>query len=340
MFFVALAGISLSGEVNRVMTWLITRGVVVLRLLGSGLRIRSQIDVSCSANNESYLEPDGRSRTHAPIRVFHFFDVETPQQMAEALLMAQRATSRPDGGRATVLLEKRKMWRGSVGSSGAKGAKLLDILTSSPLRNIGDSEDDGSGSRPPAAAQPIMAIALEERWAPLLEYNEMEPESDGEVARKVESAIAATEPQAAAVPATHSWTTSSSSTSSSLSSDEGNGNNHGTEYMGQIATSGAATAVGSKDEGLKPPEPRPAKPRPAVSTLTESSSYHVSSSDPIEAAATLGASNTKLIEGNVVGSLQFSSCDQERKFLAEAGGSFSFTLIEKRLMATGVSQML
>jgi len=39
VFFVALAGISLLGEVNRVVTRLITRGVVVLRLLDSGLRI-------------------------------------------------------------------------------------------------------------------------------------------------------------------------------------------------------------------------------------------------------------------------------------------------------------
>ena len=39
VFFVALAGISLLGEVNRVVTRLIARGVVVLRLLDSGLRI-------------------------------------------------------------------------------------------------------------------------------------------------------------------------------------------------------------------------------------------------------------------------------------------------------------
>jgi hypothetical protein len=39
VFFVVLAEISLSGEVNRVVTRLITRGVVVLRFLGSGLRI-------------------------------------------------------------------------------------------------------------------------------------------------------------------------------------------------------------------------------------------------------------------------------------------------------------
>ena len=39
VFFVVLAGISLIYEVNQVATWLITRGVMVLRLLDSGLRI-------------------------------------------------------------------------------------------------------------------------------------------------------------------------------------------------------------------------------------------------------------------------------------------------------------
>ena len=39
VFFIALAGISLLGEVNWVVTRLITRGVVVLRSLDSGLRI-------------------------------------------------------------------------------------------------------------------------------------------------------------------------------------------------------------------------------------------------------------------------------------------------------------
>ena len=67
VFFVALAEISLFGEVNRVVTRLITRGVVVLRLLDSGLRIWSRIGVSRSAYNESYPESDGRSGTHVPI---------------------------------------------------------------------------------------------------------------------------------------------------------------------------------------------------------------------------------------------------------------------------------
>ena len=39
VFFIKLAGIILLGEVNCVVTQLITRGVVVLRLLDSGLRI-------------------------------------------------------------------------------------------------------------------------------------------------------------------------------------------------------------------------------------------------------------------------------------------------------------
>ena len=39
VFFIVLAGISLLGKVNRVVTRLLTRGVVVLRLLDSGLRI-------------------------------------------------------------------------------------------------------------------------------------------------------------------------------------------------------------------------------------------------------------------------------------------------------------
>ena len=66
--FFALAGISLFGEVNRVVTRLITRGVVVLRLLDLGLRIWSRIGVSRSAYNESYPESDGRSGTHILIK--------------------------------------------------------------------------------------------------------------------------------------------------------------------------------------------------------------------------------------------------------------------------------
>jgi len=48
----------------------------------------------------------------------------------------------------------------------------------------------------------------------------------------------------------------------------------------------------------------------------------------------------RLIGVNIVGSIRFSSSDRERQFLAEAGSSFSFPLMERRLMASGVSQIL
>ena len=48
----------------------------------------------------------------------------------------------------------------------------------------------------------------------------------------------------------------------------------------------------------------------------------------------------KLIGGNIVGSLRFLSSDRERRFLAEAGSSFGFPLMEKCLMSIGVSQIL
>jgi len=91
---------------------------------------------------------------------------------------------------------------------------------------------------------------------------------------------------------------------------------------------GKLTAAGSPDR------------RPATSTSTESSSYHVSISSPAEVATALGMLEAKLIEGNIVGSLRFSINDRERRFLAEAGSSFGFPLMERRLMASGVSQIL
>ena len=48
----------------------------------------------------------------------------------------------------------------------------------------------------------------------------------------------------------------------------------------------------------------------------------------------------KLIGDNIVGSLRFSSSDRERRFLAEAGSSFGFSLMEKCLISTRVSQIL
>ena len=48
----------------------------------------------------------------------------------------------------------------------------------------------------------------------------------------------------------------------------------------------------------------------------------------------------KLVGGNVVGSLRFSSSERERRFLTEAGSSFGFPFMERCLMASGVSQIL
>ena len=66
----------------------------------------------------------------------------------------------------------------------------------------------------------------------------------------------------------------------------------------------------------------------------------MSTSDPVEVAAVLGIPEAKLIGGNIVGTLRFSSSERERRFLIEAGSSFGFPLMEKHLMATGASQIL
>jgi hypothetical protein len=71
-----------------------------------------------------------------------------------------------------------------------------------------------------------------------------------------------------------------------------------------------------------------------------SSSYLVSPSDPAEVAAKLGVTGAKLIGSNIVGSLRFESNDRERVFLAEAGDTFCFPLMERRFMRAGLENML
>ena len=70
----------------------------------------------------------------------------------------------------------------------------------------------------------------------------------------------------------------------------------------------------------------------------------MSTSDPVEVAVVLGMPEAKLIRGNIVGTLvgtlRFSSSERERRFLTEASSSFGFPLMEKRLMATGMGQIL
>jgi hypothetical protein len=49
---------------------------------------------------------------------------------------------------------------------------------------------------------------------------------------------------------------------------------------------------------------------------------------------------SKLIGGNIISSLRFESQDREHSFLSEAKASFCFQLMEKKLMKTGVSNVL
>jgi hypothetical protein len=60
------AGISLRGKVNQIVTRLITRGNVVLRLQGSGLCDLEPDRCVASDQIDSYLEPDGRSGITSP----------------------------------------------------------------------------------------------------------------------------------------------------------------------------------------------------------------------------------------------------------------------------------
>jgi hypothetical protein len=73
MFYLVLAcvlrfavGISLRGEVNRIVTQLITRGDMVLRLQGSGLCDLKPDRCVAFDQIDSYLEPDGRSGITSP----------------------------------------------------------------------------------------------------------------------------------------------------------------------------------------------------------------------------------------------------------------------------------
>ena len=77
------------------------------------------------------------------------------------------------------------------------------------------------------------------------------------------------------------------------------------------------------------------------SSTSNSSSFFVRNAD-LEAVATeLGAKPTAVrLGGKIVKSLHFESRDRQRELLAEAGGSFSFPLMEKDLMASGLTNML
>jgi len=146
-------------------------------------------------------------------RVFSFFGIEAPQRAAEALLAVQKAGGKAGGtGGGTATLEKKKRKKGGSGPGGGKRSKLLDFLTSSPLRSAGESEDNGgdgnpvTASSPPIAAHPIAAIAPLPKPSLALEYSTMEADSDDELVQEIQSVLAATEPHAKDSAAAHSRT--------------------------------------------------------------------------------------------------------------------------------------
>ena len=95
-------------------------------------------------------------------RVFHFIGIKAPQQSAETLLATQKAAGRTSGVGITSSLEKRKARRGGgAGASAPKCQKLLDLLTSLPLRSKGESEEDGSKTSPLPPPLPNLL-----RWRP------------------------------------------------------------------------------------------------------------------------------------------------------------------------------
>ena len=142
-------------------------------------------------------------------------------------------------------------------------------------------------------------------------------------------------PEVNAPAAPSSATSTSLGLMSSLSGEDVEGCGSGSR--GRIAASKVGTTIGTAGEGARLPAAGSPGRRPAASTSTESSSYHVSTSNPAEVATALGMPEAKLIGGNIVGSLRFLSSDRERRFLAEVGSSFGFPLMERRLIASGVS---
>ena len=207
-------------------------------------------------------------------RVFSFFEIEAPQRSAKAQLAAQKATSKTGGaGGTTAMLEKKKRKKGGSGPGGSKRIKLLDFLSSSPLRSAGDSEGDrGKGSPataapPPIAAPPLSVIAPGAKLPPTLEYSTMEPDSDDELALQIQSALAVAEQRGNTSPAAPSSSKSTSSGSSSSSSGEDVvGRGLGSE--GRASTSSVGAKLPNLGLPVRPVEgPRPLLRRRAAATM-------------------------------------------------------------------------
>jgi len=103
------------------------------------------------------------------------------------------------------------------------------------------------------------------------------------------------------------------------------------EELENVPPSGGAAAKGKKvfeeDSGSN-------------SSSSESSDYVMSTSSPADVAEALGATNARLVGGHMVGKLCFESGQHERTLLDEAGDSFCFPIMERRIMRTGAGHAI
>ena len=123
----------------------------------------------------------------------------------------------------------------------------------------------------------------------------MEPDSDDELVEEIQSVLATMEPHAknsVAAPSSPSSSSSSSDSSSSSSGEDVEGSGPGPQGHATAPETAPTVAVG---EGGRVPAARSSSRRPAMFTSTESSGYHVSTSNPVEVVATLGMPDAKLI---------------------------------------------
>jgi len=192
-----------------------------------------------------------------------------------------------------------------------KRSRLIDAVlapASSPLQSMGGSEDkvESSGdstAAPRSPAAPAKAVLERAMLAFSVQFSEPETESDDETVQKTHAvAGSATEPEK------HAEKTASSS-SGGEEEDDVNVN----VVDSDVPEKGKQVAAeGNTDD----------------SDSSDSSAYLISQSVPSEIAEALGMSHAKLIGGQVVGKIRFESGRHKQDYLAEAGGSFCFPLME------------
>jgi hypothetical protein len=216
------------------------------------------------------------------------------------------------GSEKAKALEKAKRKRASSSAAPKKRGRLIDaILHQSPLQSKGDSEDGGSeSSNRPSAEEPPFATPKEA--TPL---KAVHPNLDLEFSTAVESDDEVGDDEVNIVVDSPRRSLAPCEASASGKDDEKKN-----------------TASSSRRKGSGGEE---------SSSTSDSSSFFVRNTDPEAAAAELGVNPTAVrLGGNIIKSLRFESWDRERELLSEAGGSFCFPLMEKDLMASGLTNML